>query len=209
MKKVFINCSMRKNGNTAMALKESLRGAKEDGAEVRYYDLADYDFKGCRGCLACKRKDVERKCYIKDGLTPILEDLQDANAVIIGAPIYFGNPSADFYALIERFRFPIMSYDDYSSYLKGKIDIGLVFTMNATDAHYETLYQEKMESFRHVFNVMNGKVEILPITDTLQTGDYSRYNMASFDEQHKKEMRERKFPDDLEKAYKLGETLGR
>lgn len=209
MKKIFINCSLRKNGNTAMALKEALRGAEEDGAEVCYYDLVDYDFKGCRGCLACKRKDVERKCYIKDGLTPILEDLQDADAVIIGAPVYFGNPSAGFYALIERFRFPIMSYDDYSSYLNGKIDIGLVFTMNATDEHYETLYRDKMDGFRHVFNVMNGKVEILPITDTLQTNDYSRYNMASFNEAHKKEMRANKFPKDLKKAYELGRSLGK
>lgn len=33
--------------------------------------------------------------------------------------------------------------------------------------------------------------------------------MAGFDEAHKKEMREKQFPKDLEKAFEMGTRLGR
>lgn len=58
MKKVIIiNGSPRKNGNTAKMLKEAQKGAEETGAEVEYFNLYDYDFKGCRSCFVCKLKE--------------------------------------------------------------------------------------------------------------------------------------------------------
>ena len=42
----------------------------------------------------------------------------------------------------------------------------------------------------------------------MQVKDYSRFNMAGFDEKHKKEMREKQFPLDLEKAFQMGTRLG-
>ena len=41
----------------------------------------------------------------------------------------------------------------------------------------------------------------------LQVADYSRYDMASFNEGHKKEMREKQFPQDLETAFEMGAKL--
>jgi hypothetical protein len=37
--------------------------------------------------------------------------------------------------------------------------------------------------------------------------DYSKYDMASFNEDHKRAMREKQFPHDLEKAFGLGARL--
>lgn len=55
--------------------------------------------------------------------------------------------------------------------------------------------------------MLNGPAEVYACCDTLQVKDYSRYNMAGFDENHKKEMREKQFPTDLEKAFRMGATL--
>ena len=37
--------------------------------------------------------------------------------------------------------------------------------------------------------------------------DYSKFNMVGFNEEHKKEMREKQFPKDLENAFKMGARL--
>lgn len=57
------------------------------------------------------------------------------------------------------------------------------------------------------FASLNGKVEVYACCDTLQVTDYSKYNMASFNEEHKKEMRAKQFPHDLEKAFQMGARL--
>ena len=51
-------------------------------------------------------------------------------------------------------------------------------------------------------------IDTIQATYTLQVTDYSRYNMASFKEEHKKEMREKQFPKDLEQAFQMGVRLG-
>lgn len=74
MKKILLlNASPRKNWNTAQILKSAMRGAQTAGAEVEYIDLYDLNFTGCRSCMLCKRKGVERcRCYWKDDLSPII-----------------------------------------------------------------------------------------------------------------------------------------
>ncbi len=56
MKTIIINGGPRKNWNTAQLLQSALKGAREAGAETKYYDLYDIDYSGCRSCLACKKK---------------------------------------------------------------------------------------------------------------------------------------------------------
>ena len=132
MKTIIINASPRKNWNTAQLLREAQKGAESVGAETEYVDLFDLGFTGCRSCLACKRKDAERnKCYWKDDLTPIVDRILSADNLIIGSPIYFGEPTAHFRALFERLLFCVLSYDGGEQYYQGKLNVGLVYTMNA------------------------------------------------------------------------------
>ncbi len=77
-------------------------------------------------------------------------------------------------------------------------------TANAPRAYYDLAYKKKAKELAQSFQMLNGTVEVLPCCDTLQVTDYSRFNMAGFSEAHKKEMREKQFPLDLEKAFRLG-----
>ena len=52
------------------------------------------------------------------------------------------------------------------------------------------------------------RVEVYASCDTLQVSDYSKYSMAGFNENHKKDMRQKQFPKDLKEAYLMGERLG-
>ena len=58
-----------------------------------------------------------------------------------------------------------------------------------------------------VFKALNGAVEVYASCDTLQVADYSKYDMASFSEEHKREVRKKQFPLDLEKAFEMGARL--
>ena len=206
MKTVIINGSPRKNWNTAELLKEAQKGAEEAGHKTVYVNLYDLKFTGCKSCLGCKRKGIAEpcKCYIKDELSPVLEEIYSADHLIIGSPIYFGQPTGEVRSFMERVCFPPLSYNDYSSLFKGKVDVSVILTMNYPASGYESAYKAAMEAYFEPFHFLNGKIEITPVCDTLQVNDYSKYEMNSFSEEHKKSVRESDFPEDLRKAYDIG-----
>lgn len=116
MKTVLINASPRKHMNTAQLLEEAKKGAEEAGAEAHLVNLFDLDFTGCPACLACKRKGAERcHCFWKDDLSPLIDEIFDADALIVGTPIFTGEPAAAFRAFFERLAFCTFSYDGYPS----------------------------------------------------------------------------------------------
>ncbi|MCR5100466.1 MAG: flavodoxin family protein [Butyrivibrio sp.] len=208
MKTIILNGSPRKNWNTAMMLKEAQKGSESAGAETEYIDLYNLSYTGCRSCMACKRKGAEKcKCFWKDDLSPVIDRIFEADTLIIGSPIYLGDVTSQIHALIERLHFCALSYDDYSNYFKGKINVGIILTMNAPKVIYNLNYKNKAREIASAFKALNGNVEVYPCFDTLQVEDYTKFDMASFSETHKREMREKQFPKDLENAYKLGAKL--
>jgi multimeric flavodoxin WrbA len=211
MKAIVINASPRKNWNTAELIKSAKKGAESAGAETEYFDLYDLSFRGCMSCLACKRKGNEPcRCYWNDDLPPLIEKILNANTLLIGSPIYFGEPTAQFRALLERLLFCVLSYDTRSSAFKGKLNIGLIYTMNAPRETYENIYLEKFKFHEHsLVRLLNGEVRSLASCDTLQVPDYSKYNMTAFSEEHKRKVHDEVFPQDLQNAYKLGAELSR
>ncbi len=189
-------------------LKEAQKGAESVGAETEYIDLFDLSYTGCRSCLACKRKEGERcRCFWKDDLSTLIDRIFAADALIVGSPIYLGEITSQLRGLIERLHFCALSYDDYSNYFTGKVDVGIILTMNMPKAYYSQTYGRKADELAQTFRMLNGSVEVYACCDTLQVKDYSRYNMASFDEAHKKEMREKQFPLDLREAFRMGAEL--
>lgn len=210
MKVVVLNCSPRKSWNTAKLLKSAAEGARGAGAEVEYIDMYDLNFTGCRGCMLCKRKGAERcRCYWKDDLSPVIDKIFSADALVIGTCIYLGRPASCYFELIERLHFCSLSYDDYSNYFTGKVNAAMFVSMNASKEFYEKLYKDKFEEYAKELEMLNGEVTLYPCYDTLQVKDYSLFSMDSFDEEKKKESRESNFPRDLENACLIGQKLGR
>jgi len=208
MKTMILNGSPRKNQNTAQLLKAAQRGAESVGAQTEYIDLYDLSYTGCRSCLACKRVGAQRcRCYWKDDLSPVLERIFAADALILGSPVYLGDITSQLHALLERLQFCALSYDDHSNYFTGKVDLGVILTMNAPENVYESWYKDKFETRFRNFRTLNGRVELYPCCDTLQVADYSKYNMAALNEERKRAVRETRFPLDLEAAFQLGARL--
>lgn len=143
MKTIVLNASPRNNWNTAQILQSAMEGAASAGAQTEWVNLYDLNFTGCRSCLACKRKEVQRcRCYWQDELSPVIEKVYAADTLLIGTPVFFGRPTSDYFAFMERLRFPALSYDDYGNYFKGHVNVALFLTMNATKEFYEKAYRE-------------------------------------------------------------------
>ncbi|MHA1383539.1 MAG: flavodoxin family protein [Candidatus Helarchaeota archaeon] len=92
-----ISTSPRKNKNTEFIVKKALENIKD--CETEFISLAELEVKPCSSCDACKNK---AECIIEDDMHRIYELLKDANGIIIGSPVYFGNMSAQCKALIDR-----------------------------------------------------------------------------------------------------------
>ena len=217
MKKVIIlNGSPRKNFNTAKMLKEAQKGAETAGAEVEYFNLYDYNFLGCRSCFACQRKGstTNNVCAIQDDIRPLLEKCVQADAIIIGSPVYFSYPTGVFRNFVERLMFANHTYmvdnekGGCKSQLNKIIPTGVIFTMNcpeelASQINYPVILNENVKSLNHIM----GYAEGLYAYDTYQFADYSKYNCDLFDEAQKAKVRDEQFSKDLEKAFDLGKRL--
>jgi len=114
MKAIGINGSPRKKWNTATLLENALQGAGSQGAKTELVHLYDYNYKGCISCFACKKKTGKSygKCAVKDGLTPVLKKVNEADVIILGSPIYFGTVTGEMRSFMERLFFPLMTYTD-------------------------------------------------------------------------------------------------
>ena len=109
-KMILLNASPRKNRNTAQMLESVMKGAQEAGAECELIHLTSLNFKGCMSCMACKRTGNKcgGLCIQKDDLRPVLEKILEADALVMGSPIYWSYPTGMFRNVIERLLFPIL-----------------------------------------------------------------------------------------------------
>ncbi len=212
MKALFINGSPRKNGNTALLLQKAMEGAKAAGAEVEMVNLYDHNlnYKGCMSCFACKIKGGRKGvCSFKDDLQPILEKAVDADVLVCGTPVYCSYPSAGLRAFMERLIFPAVNYSDFQHPVVNKPKVSAtIITMNCPNEQWYqgNVYDVLMDVNGHSLG-MFGPTEIFYAFDTCQFNDYSRYDTAQIPAEHKMQMRETKFPKDLERAFKMGQRL--
>lgn len=212
MKALFVNGSPRRNGNTAQLLQRALEGAKAAGAEVEMVNLYDHslNYKGCMSCFACKIKGGRKGvCSFRDDLQPILERAVGADVLVCGTPVYCGYPTANLRAFLERLIFPAVNYSDFRNpvVLKPKCSATIV-TMNCPneEMYRGNRYDVLMDVSGGSLGIF-GPVELLYSFDTLQFGDYNRYDAAMLPADHKAEMHRTQFPKDLQRAFDLGQRL--
>jgi len=208
---IAINGSPRKKWNTATLLGQTLEGAAKNGATTEMVHLYDVDFKGCISCFECKRIGGKNygHCAVKDGLTPILERVASADALVLGSPIYFGAETGEMRSFLERLMFPYLTYTPgYASIFSGKLATALVYTMNISEENVPVYhYDAQFERLRGTLARTFGSCETLLATDTYQFTDYDKYLSTVWDAKAKAKRREEVFPEDCAKAFALGAKL--
>ncbi|WP_337997604.1 flavodoxin family protein [Oleispirillum naphthae] len=211
MKVMAFNGSPRKDWNTATLLGKVLEGAAARGAEVEMIHLYDLAFTGCTSCFACKTKGGKSyaRCAARDGLTPVLARAAQADALVLGSPVYLACVTGEMKSFMERLLFPYLAYDKArSSLFPGKVRAAFVYTMNVTEAEMkERGYTVHIDSNARFLERVFGNCEILTACDTWQFADYGRVVSDYFDTGRKIRSRQETFPADCAAAARLGERL--
>jgi len=100
MKKVVaIYGSPRRKGNTALLLREAVRGAREQGAEVEEVVLRDLKMSPCMEIYGCKNAG---RCAINDDFQKVYDSILTSRALILASPIFFYSVSAHMKILMDR-----------------------------------------------------------------------------------------------------------
>ena len=204
---MIIDGGPRKNMNTAQMLQKVAEGALSVGKEievktVRLYDL---DYKGCMSCMACKIKGkASNVCKFKDALTPVLEEIAQADGLVMGSPIYFGDVTGQMRTFLERLAFPWLSYNDYSMTAPKKMPVILIETMNGTPERNNSNGYGSME---YCISAALGEPERVVAYNTYQVKDYSRFELAGFSEEMKRQYRDEHWEEDLQKAFDAGKRM--
>lgn len=208
MKKIIIiDGGPRRNMNTAQMLEKCAEGVRSagNGAEVKTVRLYELDYKGCMSCMACKLKGrVSNVCRFKDALTPVLEDIAQADGLVLGSPVYFGEVTGQMRAFLERLSFPWLSYNDYSMTAPKRMPVILVETMNGMPDRNNSNGYGSME---HCIKSALGEPQRIAAYNTCQVKDYDRYELAGFSEEAKHQWREAHWDEDLQKAFDAGRRL--
>ena len=211
MKVIAINGSPRKKWNTAMLLEHALEGAETKGAETELIHLYDLNFKGCTSCFSCKLKGGKSygKCAMRDGLTPVLEKLAQADAFILGSPIYFGTVTGEMRSFMERLLFQYLAYTSPpTTVLERKVPTAFIYTMNVSEEIMkEYNYPVHLGMNENYLARIFGQAETLCCFETLQFEDYDKVVFSYFDPEERRQRRINVFPEDCRKASELGARL--
>jgi multimeric flavodoxin WrbA len=100
MKVLGISGSPRSRGNTARILAEVLRGVSDAGGEASAVSLSEYTIEGCVGCERCRRDQTCTR--FNDGMTLLYPRVADADALVLGSPVYHYNVTSQMKAFIDR-----------------------------------------------------------------------------------------------------------
>ena len=209
MKVMAFNGSPRKKEwNTITLLKNALEGSATVCAETELFHLYDLKFSGCISCFACKKlnRNKDGVCAVKDDLTYVLDRIRDADALLIGTPIYWHAESAATRAFLERLCFPYLKYSkDRRSLFPRRIQTALIYTMNVSEGLVKKMgYDRHFALTRMALEMIFGECELLLSTDTLQYNDYDKYESEVFDKEAKLKRRAEVFPEDCRRAFELG-----
>lgn len=99
MKILAVLGSARRGGNTETLIKEALRGAGEPDAEV--FALAEMKIVGCQGCKGCKLPGSDG-CIFADDMQILYEKMKEADAIVLGSPIYYGEVTGQMKSFMDR-----------------------------------------------------------------------------------------------------------
>lgn len=207
---VAVNASPRTNCNTGTLIREAVRGAECEGAEVKIFDIYKLEkFTGCISCFGCKLPVNKGKCVYKDGLAPVLSEIRHADGLIIGTPNYLGDVSAGFRALYERLIFQYITYKkEPKSYSDRSIPILFIMTSNASEEFYTPEgYGKMVTKYQNSLDNFIGPTKVIVCGDTLQVKDYDKYGWTIFDSEAKKMRHETVFQDEKQKMFHLGAKM--
>lgn len=102
MKVLMINGSPHPDGCTARALKEVADTLATHNVETRIVNVGQKDVRGCIGCYYCKEHG---RCVFNDIVNETAPLFEEADALIVGTPVYYAHANGGLLAYLDRLFF--------------------------------------------------------------------------------------------------------
>ena len=102
MKVLLINGSPNEKGCTYTALSEVAGALEQEGIETEIFHIGKNPVRGCIGCGGCARNGNGRCVFDDDIANRILEKAEEADAYVIGSPVYFASANGALISLLDR-----------------------------------------------------------------------------------------------------------
>jgi len=101
MKVLMINGSPRPKGNTALALSEIAKQLEKNGIDSEIVWIGNKPVRGCIACGQCAQNGG--RCVFDDDVcNQISAKFAEADALIVGSPVYYGQPNGAVLSIIQR-----------------------------------------------------------------------------------------------------------
>jgi multimeric flavodoxin WrbA len=133
MKIVAFNGSPRKGGNTERYLQGVLEPLREAGHETELVQVGGNLVRGCTGCMGCRKKGDGRCIFDDDAMNGWIEAMREADAVVIGSPVYFSDLTSETKALIDRAGYALRGMAENP--LSRKVGAGVAVARRAGHTH--------------------------------------------------------------------------
>lgn len=99
---LLINGSPRTDGNTFCCLKEIEATLKKHNIESELLQIGRQPVRMCINCGGC-RQNAGKGCVFDDDMcSEIIQKMAIADALIVGTPVYYGQPNGAILALMQR-----------------------------------------------------------------------------------------------------------
>lgn len=132
MKVVAFNGSARKDGNTAILVRQVFAELEAEGIETELVQLAGQTIRGCTACGQCF-KNKNRRCVVtNDIINDCIEKMVRADGIILASPTYFADVTTEMKALIDRAGFVARANGDM---LRRKVGAAVVAVRRAGSIH--------------------------------------------------------------------------
>lgn len=101
MKITILNGSPHLDGPTSDMVKGFTEGAEAAGHEVKEFNVAHMNIRGCMACEYCRNKDKGHCCQ-QDDMQEIYPEILSSDMIVFASPIYYFTLSAQLQAAIHR-----------------------------------------------------------------------------------------------------------
>ena len=105
IKVLLVNGSPRQDGNTFCCLKEIETQLQKHGIETEIVQIGAKPVRMCVNCGGCRRNNGAGCVFNDDVCAEITEKMASANALIVGTPVYYGQPNGGILAVMQRLFF--------------------------------------------------------------------------------------------------------
>jgi multimeric flavodoxin WrbA len=102
MKVVAFSGSARRDGNTAILIRQVFVELEKEGIGTELVQLAGEVIQGCTACYKCFGTNDQRCAVEGDPVNDCIAKMVEADGIIIASPTYFADISAETKALIDR-----------------------------------------------------------------------------------------------------------